>query len=375
MKTALYTGSFDPITKGHLDIIERAAQMFGSLVIGIGDNPAKKYTFTQEERIAMVTHNVAHLDNVTVIVIANGRLTADVAYELNAVILKGVRMNAQDFDYEWLMADINRAHVHGLQTIIMPASPEYNSISSSATKEVCKLHGNTHDFVPINVKQALEQKLVGQRRLIVTGTIGAGKSTLTDALRYRTNCKDISTPIHEAHDIDLDVIAREILFDRPEPAYVKLREDIKTNLHLSTWNRKDLGALIFKDSGARAYLDEAVRQPLMTRLRVALQGKKGLIIFNGALLVEAHWLYLANNNVLLVDVDPDEQTKRLKARGYTATQIRRRVSAQYTTNQKQALIIDQIRRDKHGKYKILNTTDVDLDHATDHADAFIQTSI
>jgi pantetheine-phosphate adenylyltransferase len=122
MSTALYTGSFDPITKGHLDIIEQASKMFDHVIVGVGTNPAKKHTFSQEERIALMTPNI-RWSNVKIVQVPVGKLTADFAYEHRAVILKGVRMNASDFDYEWLMADINRAHVNGLRTIILPASP------------------------------------------------------------------------------------------------------------------------------------------------------------------------------------------------------------------------------------------------------------
>ena len=101
-KVVIYTGSFDPITLGHLDIITRASATFQNVYIGIGDNPAKKYLFTKGERHNLMTNRVCHLNNVKVIEIPNNRLSVDVAYEMGASIIKGVRLNAADFDYEWL---------------------------------------------------------------------------------------------------------------------------------------------------------------------------------------------------------------------------------------------------------------------------------
>lgn len=354
MKTALYTGSFDPLTKGHLDIIARASQMFPKLVIGVGSNPKKTYLFDRKERMDMIIHNVKDMLNVSVIEIPYDRLTADIAYELHATIVKGVRMNADDFDYEWLMADINSAHVNGLQTVIMPASPKYNSISSSAAKEVCKLNGNTHDFVPLNVKVQMEQVLLKQRRVIVTGIIGAGKSTVVENLL-------IENP-DEYHNIDLDVIARDILFTREEPVYIELRQDIQRLLSMPVWDRKALGSLVFNDASARDTLNKAMEQPLATRLRATLSGRVGTIMFNSALIIEAGWLHLANNNVILLDVNRKEQLRRLKTRGYSINQTMRRINAQLATVVKEERIQEAIKRDNFGKVTRFDTSGISENH-------------
>lgn len=363
MNTALYTGSFDPVTKGHLDVINTASKMFDRVIVGVGTNPTKKYTFDIQERIDLLVTNILET-NVVVMEVPPGKLTADYAYEHKATILKGVRMNATDFDYEWLMADINHAHVYGLKTVILPASPELNSVSSSAAKELCKLNGKVEDFVPLNVKAALERTLVSQKRVIITGTIGCGKSSITQAL--------VNENPDFVHNIDLDVIARDILFDRSEPAYVELREMLQRKFEMDEWTRKELGKVVFGRGAVRAFINDAIRQPLMTRIRSELYQKAGTIIFNGALITEAGWLHLANNNVILLDVNNYYQTLRLKERGYTPEQIQTRVDAQYDTNKKEKVIEHQIKKDRYGKCHRIDTNGVTIDHTVEHVHSIIK---
>lgn len=365
MSTALYTGSFDPITKGHLDIIRRASKMFEKVIVGVGDNPLKKYTFSKRERVEMIARNITDLFNVVVNEIPHGKLTADIAYEAGAVILKGVRMGSADFDYEWLMADINRAHQHGLQTVVLPASPQFNSVSSSAAKEICKLHGNTQDFVPLNVKAELEKKIAFQVRVNVTGTIGAGKSTLCHGL-----VKEDSIGL--THNIDMDVIAKDILFERQEPVYKELQNTLQRELSVLPWNPKTLGAIVFKDEGARKLLNELIRQPLLTRIRAELVGKTGTILFNGALIIEAGWSHLANHDTIILDVDPELQLQRLRTRNYTPQQTKRRIKAQLTAEQKRDKLMEKIHEDRYGVYELIDTTGVEEFHIREHAYAFIQ---
>lgn len=349
MKTALFTGSFDPMTKGHLDLIKRSSQIFGNVIVAVGDNPAKKYLFSKDERVSFIEKNVADCENVSVISLPNGKLAADLAYEHDAVIIKGVRINA-DFDYEKMMHEINHLHNQGVDTMIFPSQSQLNHISSSATKEICKLNGNTEDFVTFDVKSALEKRLVNQVRVTVTGTIGAGKSSVVKEI------EKINDTFSAVHNIDLDVIAHDILFSRKEPVYVKLREQLASSLNVSTWDRKNVGDRVFNFPKLREILNSALRQPMLTRIRGELQGKEGLIIFNGALIAEADWLYLSNNNVALLDVNVFEQRKRLFKRGYTEDQIGRRLSAQLSTKQKVDLINKSIHKHNYGQVKIFDTS-------------------
>lgn len=359
-KAALYTGSFDPFTLGHLDIVHRAAETFHWVIIGVAVNPKKNYLFTIEERIRFIKLATGNWANISVIEIPEGRLVADIAFEQRCVLVKGVRINA-DFDYERMLHDISYAHQHDLDTYILPSRPHLGHISSTAAKEVCKLNGNTEEFVTMSVKQAMEEKLTKQVRVGITGTIGVGKSTITKALvnRLQENGK-------KAFDLDIDAIAHDIMFVRKEPIYVQLREDLLSILEIPTWTKYHIGNAIFNQESKRVALNQRLKQPLMTRIRAEIQGKEGFVFVNCALLAEAGMLPFVNNNVVVLDIDETEQTKRLTARGYDADQIKRRVASQYSTVEKLKVIDEAQTKDNHGLRKILRTdARKTVDHCVD----------
>jgi len=349
MKIALLTGSFDPVTYGHLDIFKRTAANFSKIMIGVGVNPAKKYLFTEAERIYMIKHLLNRPD-IEVFAMGN-KLTADVAYELDACIVKGIRMGNADMDQERLLDDINQAHQRGLDTLILPCRPDTSFISSSAAKEVCKLNANTELFVPHLVKEQMEMRLRQQLRIGLTGTIGAGKSTIADALVSTAHKIGI-----EVHNIDLDTIAHDILFRREEPVYQRLRQELAIQLGVSTWSRKSVGDVVFNNKEARQLLDQTMQTPLRTRLRAELYGKAGIILFNGALLLESGWSHLVNNRFIVLTVPEELQRKRLLERGHTHEQAERRIQAQLNGEQKIAAVRNVIQQDHYGDYLEVNTT-------------------
>lgn len=356
-KGALYTGSFDPFTIGHLDIVRRAAETFHWVIIGVAVNPKKNYLFTTEERIRFIKLATGTWANITVIEIPEGRLVADIAFEQHCVIVKGVRINA-DFDYERMLHDISHAHQHDLDTYILPARPHLGHISSTAAKEVCKLNGNTEDFVTLSVKQALEEKLTKQYRIGITGTIGSGKSTVTKRL-----VEKLRSVGKQAHDLDIDAIANDILFVREEPIYKELRSELQDMLEIPKWDKFNIGNAIFNQENKRITLNQRLKQPLMTRIRAEIQRKEGFIFVNCALLAEAGMLPFVNNNVVVLDVGEEEQAKRLKDRGHDNEQIKRRVASQYSTEEK-IKVIDEIQKSTdHGLRKIVRT---DMRKTVDH---------
>jgi pantetheine-phosphate adenylyltransferase len=140
IRTAVIPGSFDPITMGHLDIIERAASMFDRVYVTAFSNADKKGSmFTSEEKLHMLRLATSHLDNV--ICSVEGGLTAVFAKEHDAVIVKGIR-NGTDLDYEMTMYGINRA-VEGVDTLFIPSKQEYMHISSTFVREMLRYE---HDF-------------------------------------------------------------------------------------------------------------------------------------------------------------------------------------------------------------------------------------
>ena len=156
MTVAVYPGSFDPITNGHLDIVTRAAKLFDRLIIGVYDTPDKRLLFTTEERVKLATEAVVHLPNVGVQ--SYKGLTVDFARDVKAqVIVRGLRMSA-DFEREFDMAMMNKKLLAELELVCLMAGQEYQFLSSSLLKEVAGLGGNIGDLVPKNVAIALKKK-------------------------------------------------------------------------------------------------------------------------------------------------------------------------------------------------------------------------
>ncbi|KAA8325566.1 pantetheine-phosphate adenylyltransferase [Leuconostoc carnosum] len=157
MSIALFPGSFDPLTNGHLDIIRRASKMFDKVVVGIGNNAGKKALFTPEEKKILISQIVADLPNVEVSII-NG-LTVQFMAEINAkFIVRGLR-NSKDFEYERDIAGVNST-LADVETVLLLAKPENQNISSSMVKEIGSVAAdNMAKFVPPVVVKALKDRL------------------------------------------------------------------------------------------------------------------------------------------------------------------------------------------------------------------------
>lgn len=160
MIIALYPGSFDPITNGHIDIAIRASKLFDKIIIGIFATPDKRLTFTLEERVDLAERAVAHLPNIKVMPYDN--ITVDFARQINAqVLVRGLRMSA-DYEREFEMAMLNRKLYPELELVCFMASQEYQFLSSSLMKEVASLGGNINSLVPKHVAEALRNKGVSK---------------------------------------------------------------------------------------------------------------------------------------------------------------------------------------------------------------------
>lgn len=154
---ALFPGSFDPFTNGHLDTVERASRLFDEVVIGIFTNTTKKPMFSSEEKLRLTEEAVKHLDNVSVM-IKSADLTINIAKEMQAdFLIRGVR-NSQDFEYEKSIAVMNKKMDKTIETIFLLSDEKYSAISSSMIKEIASFDGDVSSFVPACVNQALLQK-------------------------------------------------------------------------------------------------------------------------------------------------------------------------------------------------------------------------
>lgn len=153
----MYPGSFDPITIGHVDLIERCSSMFGEVVVAIMGNDSKSLTFTTQERLEMIESAIAHLPNVKV-VIGHG-LTANYAAEQNCkVLIRGIRA-VMDYEYELQHATSNRVLNKDIETLFLVASPKYSYISSSVARTIARYNGDLSAFVSDEVAIKLKQKL------------------------------------------------------------------------------------------------------------------------------------------------------------------------------------------------------------------------
>lgn len=152
---AICPGSFDPVTHGHLDIIERASQMFSEVVVAVGRNSAKNYLFTPDERAAMLTDATSGLANVRVELLDG--LLVDFCRDRDIdVIVKGLRF-ASDFEFELQMAQMNFA-LSGIETIMLPTAAKWAHLSSTMIREVAKLGGDVAQFVTPEVAQRIRAK-------------------------------------------------------------------------------------------------------------------------------------------------------------------------------------------------------------------------
>jgi pantetheine-phosphate adenylyltransferase len=154
--TAIYPGTFDPITNGHINIIERAAKIFDQLVVGVAADTVKKTLFTFNEREQLVKQALQHISNVKVCAF-QGLLIEFVKQQQAKVIVRGIRAIA-DFEYERQMASMNQALMPEIETVFLTPAEKYTHISSSFVREIALLGGNVSGFVAAGVVTALQSK-------------------------------------------------------------------------------------------------------------------------------------------------------------------------------------------------------------------------
>ena len=161
MAVAVYPGSFDPVTNGHLDIIERTAQIFDLVLVVVFRNAEKNPLFTYEERVELLSRAVAHIPNVRVD--SSDGLTAQYARDHGArAIIKGLRA-VSDFENEMQMAQMNKL-LSDIETMFMMTSSQYSFLSSSIVKEIASYGANVDGLVPKVVEERLKEKFAGTRK-------------------------------------------------------------------------------------------------------------------------------------------------------------------------------------------------------------------
>lgn len=156
--TAIYPGTFDPLTNGHTDLVARASKLFDKVIVAVAINPGKKPVFSLEERVALTEQTLAEFGNVEVCGFEG--LLVDVAKDNKAdVILRGLRA-VSDFEHEFQLASMNRKMQPDVETMFLTPSEQFSYISSSLVREIAALGGDVSDFVAPNVLAALRSKLL-----------------------------------------------------------------------------------------------------------------------------------------------------------------------------------------------------------------------
>ena len=160
-KNAIYPGSFDPITKGHMDIIKRSAKMFDKLYVAVLTNSAKSSSFTIEERMDMIKKCTENISNVEVCTFTG--LLAEYVKRINVItIIRGLRA-VTDFEYEFQMALANKKLFSGAETVFLTTSAENMYLSSSVVKQIAYFGGDISHFVPESILEDIQQRLIKER--------------------------------------------------------------------------------------------------------------------------------------------------------------------------------------------------------------------
>ena len=155
MNTVVYPGTFDPITHGHTDLVQRAAKLFDKVIVGVAANPKKNPLLSLERRVELTRQVLAHLPNVEVVGFSN--LLAEFVREHQGnIILRGLRA-VSDFEYEFQLADMNRKLAPGIESLFLTPTNHLSFVSSTLIREIAGLRGNITEFVDPVVAQALKE--------------------------------------------------------------------------------------------------------------------------------------------------------------------------------------------------------------------------
>jgi pantetheine-phosphate adenylyltransferase len=155
-RTAVYPGTFDPITNGHIDLVSRAARVFSKVIVAIAESPHKKPLLSLDERILLSRNELIGLENVEVLGFSN--LLVEFVQQIGAgVLIRGLRA-VSDFEYEFQLASMNRHLAPNVETLFLTPDEEYSFISSSLVKEIARLDGDVSEFVSEEVRQAMRHR-------------------------------------------------------------------------------------------------------------------------------------------------------------------------------------------------------------------------
>ncbi|MDP7398032.1 MAG: pantetheine-phosphate adenylyltransferase [Lentisphaeria bacterium] len=356
---AIYAFSGDPITYGHIDIAQRAARTYSEVVVAIGENPQKvgDYLFTSDERLALSQQCFDGLDNVTCVRFTG--LLAEYAYRNDFdFIVRGVRNNS-DLEGEMVQFAVNDILHDGVDTVFYPTRPQLSHISSSVVKAIVAEGGDVSNYCPLHVKEALERRIRGTFTIGIAGGIAAGKTRVAQQLVEQLQKQVTATYI------SLDEVGHYVLSDSDDAIYRKTRDRIvdefgqQLMLEGGAIDRRALGQIVFANPAALTQLNQIMREPMMARLYEKTQtSPRGIVVLEGAILVEAQWTKLVNNNIILVDASEAVRLERLMNRSQIETdEARPKIERQVSSDERRTMIETHIANDRWGRLWHLNTDD------------------
>lgn len=372
MSSCIYAGSFDCFHNGHANIVKRALKAFDLVLILVANNPKKKYTLDIKQRIGIINKHIEQIQSplhshskIRVEVLPDTTLVSDYAREAGIEsILKGIR-NIQDTEYEKMLHEITVSQENGIDTFVLFSDPNDQKISSSAIKELIKYNADVRGYIPLYTKQQMEITQNKQYILGVTGGIGCGKSTITDLFGKIKNFNN--TPVI---NVDMDTISHRLTYSTDydkNQEVVELRNKVRELLGVNvvssgqhihdTLLRDKLREKVFSDASFRTVLNNLYKPVMIREIRKQISGRQGLIIINGALLIDLDMQYLCNNNVIIVTAPPHEVCERLSKRGHTLEEINLRRNAQLGDVEKHHYLLKSIEKDNHGKFNIITNSD------------------
>jgi len=352
MKKAIISGSFDPITIGHLDLIVRTSQLFDEVYVAVGDNPDKSYVFSIDDRVEFIVNSTYSLKNV--IVIPFDGLLAEFAYNNDIqYIVRGIR-NANDLQYENTLSIIN-SKLKNIETIYLPTKPQLQHISSSAVKSIAKEFGNIEGYTTLMVKSKLEYQTWNKTILCLVGISGSGKSMIGNK---------ISEFSDEITFVNMDKLGHRI-YESHEPYAIKIKNQITSYFGYGilnedgSINRKVLGSIVFNDKTALNLLD-TIMMPAIRHLvyEIIRNTNTEYIIFEGAIIPENGFLPLFNNQVVLITCNESDAMQRAADRdGLPLDAIKSRYASQGSTDQKRLIIQQSIINENYGTLIEFNSDD------------------
>ena len=358
-RKAIIAGSFDPITNGHLDLITRTARLFDEVYVAIGKNPDKKCLFTVDERKSFIKNALTDYGNV--VALEFDGLLSEFAYSLNVdCIVRGIR-SSSDYEVEKTLSSVNK-NIKGIETLFMPCSDEYTSVSSTIVKAIVKESGFVHELVPLEVKAALEQRILGRKYFGITGGSGSGKSTLAEDILAKASALG---PINfKVLHIDLDKFAHEI-YNGNEPYEMACKESMGIYFGREifnddmTINRKELSNRVFSNSRDLAVLNEIMKKPIYHKFYERVrESDADLILVDGAILIETKMTDLVNNNCILVSCDEDKAIERIMHRdNISLTYARSRIESQPSSNYRINRFDELINKSNFGRKIEVDSTD------------------